>query len=111
MSSIPPPVQGTVVVNGNALRPDHVAAVAHGARVVLGGEARQAMDLSARAFGEGTELLEGKRRQLLGTRLQAAGSSAADPRGFILSHCSAVGAPLPVPLARALLVCRANVLD
>lgn len=110
MSSIPPPVQGTVVINGNALRPDHVAAVAHGARVVLGGEARQAMDLSARAFGEGTELLEGKRRQLLGTRLQAAGSSAADPRGFILSHCSAVGAPLPVPLARALLVCRANVL-
>lgn len=108
MSSARP--QTTVVLNGTALRPDHVAAVAHGARVVLGGEARAAMAASVRAFGEGTELLEGKRRQLLGARTHAPTAGHADPRGFILSHCSAVGEPLPVPMARALLVCRANVL-
>lgn len=108
MPTAPSPT--TVVLNGNALRPDHVAAVAHGARVVLGGEARAAMTESARAFGEGAELLEGKRRQLLGARTHATTEGHADPRGFILSHCSAVGDPLPVPMARALLVCRANVL-
>ncbi|MSP56736.1 MAG: histidine ammonia-lyase [Myxococcales bacterium] len=96
----------TIVINGSALRPDHVAAVAHGARVVLGGEARRAMLPSLHAFGDGTAVLEGKRRQLIGGP-QVEGAA---PEAFILSHCSAVGAALPVPVARALILCRANVL-
>jgi len=100
-------MSATVILNGNALRPDHVLAVGHGARVVLGGEAKQAMAGSAAAFGDGAAILERKRRQLLGG---GAKHAPADPEGFVLSHCSAVGAPLPVPVARALIVCRANVL-
>ena len=59
-------MSATVILNGNALRPDHVLAVGHGARVVLGGEAKQAMAGSAAAFGNETAVLERKRRQLLG---------------------------------------------
>ncbi len=102
-----PGMSATLVLNGTALRPDHVVAVAHGARVVLGGEARRSMAGSAHAFGADTGVLERKRGQLLG---RDAAPALADPEGFILSHCSAVGAPLPVPIVRALIVCRANVL-
>lgn len=100
-------MSATIVLNGTALRPDHVAAVAHGARVVLGGEAKRAMAGSAEAFGADAGILERKRSQLLG---RGGPPEVADPEGFILSHCSAVGEPLPVPIARALILCRANVL-
>ncbi len=97
----------TIILNGNALRPDHVVAVAHGARVVLGGEARLAMMGSCAGFGEGSELLQRKRRQIVGSTESHGG---ADPEGFILGHCSGVGEPLPNAVVRALIVCRANVL-
>ncbi len=96
-----------VLLNGQALTPDHVAAVAHGARVILGGDARARMDRSAAAFAALPSVLVQKRRHLVGDAPLPDGDIVA---AFILGHCAGVGEPLPSPIVRALIVCRANVL-
>ncbi|MDP2310499.1 MAG: aromatic amino acid ammonia-lyase [Pseudomonadota bacterium] len=95
-----------VILNGQALTPDHVAAVAHGARVHLAGDARQRMERSAAAYAELPSVLEQKRRYLVGEALAPDGDLVST---FILGHCAGVGDPLPTPIVRALIVCRANV--
>ena len=96
-----------VIINGQALTPDHVAAVAHGARVVLAGDARQRMDCSAAEWAKLPSVLMQKRKYLVGEADLPDGDLVA---GFILAHCAGVGDPLPVAVTRALMVCRANVL-
>ncbi len=97
----------TVVLNGRALTPESVAAVAHGARVLLGGDARQRMDVSAAAYATLPSVLEQKRRYLVGDVPTPDGDIVT---AFVLGHCAGVGVPLPTPIVRALMVCRANVL-
>ncbi|MFZ5482579.1 MAG: HAL/PAL/TAL family ammonia-lyase [Myxococcota bacterium] len=95
-----------VVIDGTVLTPAHVAAVAHGAKVVLSGEARQRMARSAAAYAALPSVLEQKRKFLVG-EAPASGDLVG---AFVLGHCAGVGDPLPIPLVRALMVCRANVL-
>lgn len=99
-----------VVINGEALTPDHVAAVAHGARVVLGGDARLRMERSAAAFAELPSVLAQKRRYLVGAAAGPDADGADLVTAFVLGHCAGVGDPLPAPIVRALILCRANVL-
>lgn len=105
-------MSAVVLIDGNVLNPGLVAAVAQGARVVLAGEARQRMVASAEAWANLPNVLEQKRRFLVGDGPVLAPRGGGDDlvRSFLLGHCSAVGEPLPVPIVRALIVCRANVL-
>ncbi|MDP2312271.1 MAG: aromatic amino acid ammonia-lyase [Pseudomonadota bacterium] len=96
-----------VILNGQALTPDHVAAVAHGARVLLAGDARVRMERSAEAYAALPSVLEQKRRYLVGEFAVPDGDIVA---AFVLGHCAGVGDPLPSSIVRALIVCRANVL-
>ena len=96
-----------VVINGEALTPDHVAAVAHGARVVLAGDARARMERSATAYDALPSVLVQKRRSLVGELVEPDGDIVT---AFVLGHCAGVGEPLPSPIVRAMIVCRANVL-
>lgn len=99
---------GTVIVlNGDALRPDHVAAIAGGARVVLGGEARLRMERSAAVYADLPSVIEQKRRFLVGEGEPPGGDYVT---AFVLGHCAGVGEPLPTGLVRAMIACRANVL-
>lgn len=95
-----------VLINGEVLTSDHVAAVAHGARVVLEGGARLRMERSAAAYAALPSVLVQKQRYLVGTE----GSADDIVATFVLGHCAGVGEPLPAPVVRAMIVCRANVL-
>ena len=103
---------GTVVViNGQALTPEQVVEVAHGARVVLGGDARKRMSASAAAFAAQPSIVRAKRRALVGADPRAGETDGeGELERFILDHCAGVGDPLPDDVTRALMVCRANVL-
>lgn len=107
-------MSAVVLLNGDVLNPGQVVAVAQGARVVLSGEARARMARSATAWAALPSVLEQKRRFLVddgSLRAPAVGGSDGDlVRAFVLGHCSGVGDPLPAPIVRALMVCRANVL-
>lgn len=95
-----------ILINGEVLTPDHVAAVAHGARVVLAGDARLRMEASAAAYDHLPSVLVQKQRYLVGTE----GSADDIVASFVLGHCAGVGDPLPAPIVRAMILCRANVL-
>lgn len=97
----------TVVLDGQSLRPDHVAEIAAGARVVLEGGARARMSANADAFATHPSVLRAKRRYLVGP---APVADADLVPTFILGHCSGVGESLPAPIVRAMMACRANVL-
>lgn len=97
----------TVVIDGAALRPEHVVEIGHGARVVLAGEARARMQANARAHAGWPSVLRQKRKFLVGEVDVHDQDLAAT---FILAHCAGVGAPLPIPIVRGMMACRANVL-
>lgn len=96
----------TVVLTGRSLTPAQVAAVAAGAPVRLSDEAREAMRASSE---DAPDVLEETLRWLVGPGAERAG---AEDRlaAFVLGHCAGVGAPLPEPQVRAMMLCRANVL-
>ncbi len=96
-----------VVLDGQSLRPEHVAEIASGARVVLAGEARVRMEVNAEAYATHPSVLRAKRKYLVGPAPVA--DSELVPT-FILGHCSGVGEALPGPVVRAMIACRANVL-
>jgi histidine ammonia-lyase len=97
----------TVVIDGAVLRPEHVVEIGHGAKVVLAGEARARMDDNARAHAGWPSVLRQKRKFLVGD-VDVGDEDLAST--FILAHCAGVGEPLPAPIVRGMMACRANVL-
>lgn len=84
-------------------------AIAHGAEVRLDPAARQAMADNAAHTPAGISALQKKARWLIGEH--AGGLPAQDlPRAFLIGHCAGVGEPLPVPVVRAAMAARAQVL-
>lgn len=95
-----------VELDGRSLDAEQVARVAAGAPVVLAERARAAMERSAAAWEAQPDVVQQKRRTLVG-RTSTGGDSV---RSFVLDHCAGVGEPLPAGQVRALVACRANVL-
>lgn len=96
-----------VELNGQTLTTAQVAEIAAGAPVRLAASAREAMDRSAAAYPTTPNVLEQKRKFLIGG---AAAHGDDLVRSFVLGHCAGVGDPLPSGQVRALIACRANVL-
>lgn len=92
-----------IPIDGRSLTPEAVHAVAHGAPVHLPDATRARLARTAAAW-PADDVLVGKGRQIVGAAV------GLDPAQFVLGHCTAVGEPLPAPLVRALIACRANVL-
>lgn len=90
-----------IAVDGRSLTPAAVHAVAHGAPAALSPEARARV---SRGGGPDDDVLVGKGAQMVGVAVRLG------PAAFLLGHCTGVGDPLPVPVVRALIACRANVL-
>ncbi|GIW53525.1 MAG: histidine ammonia-lyase [Gemmatimonadales bacterium] len=105
-----------VVLDGHSLTVEDVVAVArNGARVSVAAEARERA-LRAREIVEkaaaGAEAVYGINTgfgKLAHVRI-APDQLRQLQRNLILSHCAGVGAPLPVPIVRAIMLLRANVL-
>ncbi|GBD32906.1 Histidine ammonia-lyase [bacterium HR33] len=105
-----------VVLDGHSLTVEDVVAVArNGARVSVAAEARERA-LRAREIVEkaaaGAEAVYGINTgfgKLAHVRI-APDQLRQLQRNLILSHCVGVGAPLPVPIVRAIMLLRANVL-
>ncbi|TNE84812.1 MAG: histidine ammonia-lyase [Deltaproteobacteria bacterium] len=100
----------SVQLDGQSLTPEMVARVAGGAPVVVDEATRERMQRSAVWFAEhgSPDVLGSKWSWLVGKAApQDRGEQA---RCFVLGHCAGVGEPLSIPLARALMVVRANVL-
>ncbi len=96
-----------IEIDGRSLSCSQVAAIAAGAGIRLAPAARAAMDRSAAAYPTSPNVLETKRRFLIG----ASAVSGEDlVRSFVIGHCAGVGEPLPSGQVRALIACRANVL-
>ena len=100
-----------IVLDGHTLSPADVAAIAGGARVSLGGEAREGMSANHAAWLalDPPDILARKEAWLIGTQALDA-TEAERVRTFVLGHCAGVGDPLPAGHVRALMGCRANVL-
>jgi len=100
-----------LITLGERLTIAQVAAVAAGAEVVLGEDARARMTANHADFVAmgSPDVLEMKEAWLTGPR---AGEASPWERlvAFVRGHCAGVGAPLPVPAVRAMLACRAQVL-
>lgn len=101
----------TVVLDGRTLTPEALSRVARGEDVALCAEARGRMEASAGWLAEhpGPDAIASKWRWLVGTD-----SPPEDPearvRAFLRGHCAGVGEPLPVPVVRAMMAARVNVL-
>jgi histidine ammonia-lyase len=98
-----------ITIDGIGLDCAAVHAVAHGAPVALDPAARAAMVDNEASIPPGPSVLEEKRHWLVGGFADAL-SGEALARTFILGHCAGVGPPLPIPLVRATMLARANVL-
>lgn len=84
-------------------------AIAHGASVHLDPAAQAAMARNFAATPPGPSPLQRKARWLVGEH--ARDLSPEDlPRAFLLGHCAGVGDPLPVPVVRATMAARVQVL-
>lgn len=94
----------SILLDGRTLTCEDVHAIAHGAQPALAAAARDRMRTSAAAWEGQPDVLARKGAQLLGR--DGGGGTAA----FVLAHCAGVGEPLPGPVVRALIACRANVL-
>ncbi|MBX2797649.1 MAG: aromatic amino acid lyase [Myxococcales bacterium] len=99
-----------LVLDGATLSPAAVHAVAHGAPVRLGTDARRAMETSSSWYAEhgADDVLRSKWAWLVGGRVPTDAPGAV--RAFLEGHCAGVGAPLSREEVRALLVVRANAL-
>ena len=98
-----------IQIDGQALSCTQVHAIAHGAAVSLSAEAAQRMADNAASAPPGPSVLEEKRHWLVGGFAdEMSGDELA--RTFILGHCAGVGDLLPVPVVRATMAARANVL-
>ena len=99
----------SVVLDGRTLSTKALHAIAHGASVVLGDEAREQMCANVASMPPGPSILEEKRHWLVGG---FASELTADElcRTFILGHCAGVGDPLAAEMVRATMAARANVL-
>jgi len=99
-----------VVLDGQSLTPEALAAVADGAVPRLDADARRRMAESAEwlATHPGTDPLRQKWQWLAGA--DAPDDPAERVRGFLRGHCAAVGDPLPRDQVRALLATRVNTL-
>ncbi|HJN74753.1 MAG TPA: aromatic amino acid lyase [Myxococcota bacterium] len=100
-----------IVIDGHTLTPSDVTAIAGGASVVLGGEARAAMASNHAAWLalDPPDILARKEAWLVGTQAMDTTESQRI-RAFVLGHCAGVGKPMPSEHVRALMACRANVL-
>ena len=98
-----------VILRGEGLTCADLHAVAHGAPVLLAPEAATRMAEGFARVPPGPTVLERKRRWLVGDHAQ---DMAPDElaRAFIEGHCAGVGDPLPVPIVRAAMAARAQVL-
>jgi histidine ammonia-lyase len=98
-----------IVISGSGLSCTQLHAIAHGAAVSLSDSAAEAMDVNAASAPAGPSILEEKRHWLVGGFAdEMSGPELA--KTFILGHCAGVGEPLSVPIVRATMAARANVL-
>jgi histidine ammonia-lyase len=101
-----------IVLDGETLSATSLLAIGHGAPAALGDAARARM-LSSVAWYEaqGRSVLASKIRWLTLGKPASDGVGDVDwVRGFVVSHCSGVGDPLPLPWVRAMIAARVNVL-
>lgn len=98
-----------IEIRGDSLGVDAVAAIAAGAQVSLGSEARARMIQNHRAWllAAPMDILARKEAWLVGSA-DHVGSSRERVASFVRSHCAGVGEPLPDAAVRALLAVRAN---
>jgi len=98
-----------ILIDGQGLGCTQLHAIAHGAEVGLCRTASAAMEANAASAPAGGSVLEEKRHWLVGGFADEM-SGEALAKTFILGHCAGVGEPLPVPVVRATMAARANVL-
>ncbi len=98
------------VLLDDALTVEGVAAVAAGAPLRLGALARARMDEGVGWWEQHGDphILRSKWELLMGGPAPEGRQEAV--KRFLLDHCAAVGEPLPEPIVRALIACRAHVL-
>jgi len=100
-----------VLLDDGGLTVDEVAAVAHGAPLRLGALARARMVEGVgwwKQHGD-SHILHSKWEQVMGGPAPEGRREAV--KRFLVDHCAAVGEPLSVPVVRALIACRAQVLS
>ena len=102
----------TLLIDGKSLSPDDVLAVAHGTKVALSPDARDAMAANYQDWVNmgSPDVLAGKEAWLLGADESTRQPSNKRLQAFVESHCAGVGELLPDRQVRALMLARANVL-
>ena len=98
-----------ILIDGRSLSCTQLHAIAHGAQVALCPAAAERMTANAASAPPGQSILEEKRHWLVGGFADEMSGDAL-AKTFILGHCAGVGEPLTVPIVRATMAARANVL-
>ena len=98
-----------IQIDGMQLTCTQLHAIAYGEKVVLAPDAVSRMQANADSAPAGASVLEEKRHWLVGGFADEMGEEELC-RTFIIGHCAGVGDMLPVPVVRATMAARANVL-
>lgn len=99
----------TPLLIGPPLSCQDLHAIAHGAPVSLDSAAAASMADNAARTPPGPSALQAKARWLIGEHARELPAQDL-PRAFLIGHCAGVGEPLPVPVVRATMAARAQVL-